>query len=31
MKFLNINIARFDAYKLDGVQVVADAKETLEN
>ncbi|OOF59218.1 3D-(3,5/4)-trihydroxycyclohexane-1,2-dione acylhydrolase (decyclizing) [Rodentibacter myodis] len=28
--FLNINIARFDAYKLDGVQVVADAKETLE-
>ena len=30
VKFLNINIARFDAYKLDGVQVVADAKETLE-
>ncbi|VTU09556.1 acetolactate synthase 3 catalytic subunit [Actinobacillus porcinus] len=28
--FLNINIARFDAYKLDGVQVTADAKETLE-
>ena len=30
VKFLNINVARFDAYKLDGVQVVADAKETLE-
>ena len=30
VKFLNINIARFDAYKLDGIQVVADAKETLE-
>lgn len=30
MKFLNINVARFDAYKLDGIQVVADAKETLE-
>ncbi|OOF39413.1 3D-(3,5/4)-trihydroxycyclohexane-1,2-dione acylhydrolase (decyclizing) [Rodentibacter mrazii] len=29
-KYLNINIARFDAYKLDGVQVVADAKKTLE-
>lgn len=28
--YLNINIARFDAYKLDGVQVTADAKETLE-
>ncbi|QLB20786.1 3D-(3,5/4)-trihydroxycyclohexane-1,2-dione acylhydrolase (decyclizing) [Vespertiliibacter pulmonis] len=28
--FLNINIARFDAYKLDGIQVVADAKQTLE-
>ncbi|WP_273384049.1 3D-(3,5/4)-trihydroxycyclohexane-1,2-dione acylhydrolase (decyclizing), partial [Actinobacillus porcinus] len=28
--FLNINIARFDAYKLDGIQVTADAKETLE-
>ncbi|RDE88810.1 3D-(3,5/4)-trihydroxycyclohexane-1,2-dione acylhydrolase (decyclizing) [Aggregatibacter aphrophilus] len=26
VKFLNINVARFDAYKLDGVQVVADAK-----
>ena len=30
VKFLNINVARFDAYKLDGVQVVADSKETLE-
>ncbi|BFU59883.1 MULTISPECIES: 3D-(3,5/4)-trihydroxycyclohexane-1,2-dione acylhydrolase (decyclizing) [Rodentibacter] len=30
VSFLNINIARFDAYKLDGIQVVADAKETLE-
>ncbi|QPB42513.1 3D-(3,5/4)-trihydroxycyclohexane-1,2-dione acylhydrolase (decyclizing) [Rodentibacter haemolyticus] len=30
VSFLNINIARFDAYKLDGVQVVADAKKTLE-
>lgn len=30
VKYLNINIARFDAYKLDGTQVVADAKETLE-
>ncbi|MGQ0287479.1 3D-(3,5/4)-trihydroxycyclohexane-1,2-dione acylhydrolase (decyclizing) [Pasteurellaceae bacterium 22721_9_1] len=29
VSFLNINIARFDAYKLDGVQVTADAKETL--
>lgn len=29
-KYLNINIARFDAYKLDGTQVVADAKKTLE-
>ena len=28
--FLNINIARFDAYKLDGVQVSADAKATLQ-
>lgn len=28
--FLNINVARFDAYKLDGVQVVADAKQTLD-
>lgn len=30
VKFLNINVARFDAYSLDGVQVTADAKETLE-
>ena len=29
--YLNINVARFDAYKLDGVQVTADAKKTLEN
>lgn len=28
--FLNINVARFDAYKLDGEQVVADAKAALE-
>ncbi len=28
--YLNINAARFDAYKLDGVQVTADAKKTLE-
>lgn len=28
--YLNINAARFDAYKLDGVQITADAKETLE-
>lgn len=28
--FLNINIANFDAYKLDGLQVVADAKVALE-
>ncbi|MFA9498900.1 3D-(3,5/4)-trihydroxycyclohexane-1,2-dione acylhydrolase (decyclizing) [Mannheimia sp. E30BD] len=30
VQFLNINVARFDAYKLDGVQIVADAKATLE-
>ena len=30
VQFLNINIARFDAYKLDGVQVTADAKATLQ-
>lgn len=29
VSFLNINIARFDAYKLDGVQLVADAKVAL--
>jgi len=28
--FLNINAAEFDAYKLDAVKVVADAKEALE-
>lgn len=27
--FLNINISRFDAYKLDGVQLVGDARATL--
>ncbi|OOF69445.1 3D-(3,5/4)-trihydroxycyclohexane-1,2-dione acylhydrolase (decyclizing) [Rodentibacter caecimuris] len=30
VSFLNINIARFDAYKLDAVQIVADAGKTLE-
>ncbi|SFD76355.1 3D-(3,5/4)-trihydroxycyclohexane-1,2-dione hydrolase [Bacillus sp. OV194] len=29
-KFLNINVNRFQAYKLDAFQVVADAKTTLE-
>ncbi|GBU08937.1 acetolactate synthase isozyme I large subunit [Gammaproteobacteria bacterium] len=29
-KFLNINIAAFDAGKMEGIQVVADAKITLE-
>jgi len=28
--FLNINIAPFDAYKMDGVRMVADAKAALE-
>ena len=28
--FLNINVSEFHAYKLDGVQVVADAKVALE-
>ncbi|PSA90200.1 3D-(3,5/4)-trihydroxycyclohexane-1,2-dione acylhydrolase (decyclizing) [Bacillus atrophaeus] len=28
-KFLNINVSRMQAYKLDAFQVVADAKETL--
>jgi len=28
--FVNINVASFDAYKLDGIRVVADAKSTLE-
>lgn len=27
---ININVAEFDAYKLDGIQIVADAKEGLE-
>ncbi|QYF82274.1 3D-(3,5/4)-trihydroxycyclohexane-1,2-dione acylhydrolase (decyclizing) [Brevibacterium sp. PAMC21349] len=30
-KFLNINVSRLQTYKLDGFQVVADAKEALEN
>lgn len=29
-KFLNINVSRLQAYKLDAFQVVADAKLTLE-
>ncbi|MCT8579643.1 3D-(3,5/4)-trihydroxycyclohexane-1,2-dione acylhydrolase (decyclizing) [Glaesserella parasuis] len=29
VSFLNVNIARFDAYKLDGVQMVSDAKQTI--
>ncbi|AFC29127.1 thiamine pyrophosphate enzyme, central domain family [Paenibacillus mucilaginosus 3016] len=29
-KFLNINVSRMQAYKLDAVQVVADAKVTLQ-
>ncbi|MEN1986530.1 3D-(3,5/4)-trihydroxycyclohexane-1,2-dione acylhydrolase (decyclizing) [Paenibacillus hubeiensis] len=28
-KFLNINVSRMQAYKLDGLQLVADAKEAL--
>lgn len=28
--YLNINVAAFDAYKLDGVKVIADAKAALE-
>ncbi|MFQ1047820.1 3D-(3,5/4)-trihydroxycyclohexane-1,2-dione acylhydrolase (decyclizing) [Avibacterium paragallinarum] len=31
VSYLNINVSRFDAYKLDGVQITADAKKTLEN
>lgn len=31
VKFLNINVSRFDSYKLDGIQVVADAKVALES
>jgi 3D-(3,5/4)-trihydroxycyclohexane-1,2-dione acylhydrolase (decyclizing) len=30
VKFLNINVAGFDAYKLDAVKVIADAKVALE-
>lgn len=30
VNFLNINIARFDAYKLDGIQIISDAKKALE-
>lgn len=30
VRFININIATFDAYKLDGVRVTADAKEALD-
>lgn len=30
VKFLNINISRFQAYKLDAFQVVADARVTLQ-
>lgn len=30
VSFLNINVSEFHAYKLDGVQVVADAKVALE-
>lgn len=29
VSYLNINVSSFDAYKLDGVQVVADAREAL--
>ncbi|GAA3330891.1 hypothetical protein GCM10020331_085240 [Ectobacillus funiculus] len=29
-KFLNINVSRMQAYKLDAFPVVADAKSTLE-
>lgn len=31
IKFLNINVSRLQTYKLDGFQVVADAKVALEN
>ncbi len=30
VKFVNINISRFDAYKMDGIQVVSDAKAAVE-
>jgi len=29
VSFLNINVSNFDSYKLDGVQLVADAREAL--
>ncbi|MEM6161231.1 3D-(3,5/4)-trihydroxycyclohexane-1,2-dione acylhydrolase (decyclizing) [Erwinia sp. P6884] len=29
VSFLNINVSNFDAWKLDGVQIVADAREAL--
>lgn len=29
VEFININVAEFDAYKLDAVKIVADAKEAL--
>ena len=29
VSFININVSNFDSYKLDGVQVVADAREAL--
>lgn len=29
IRFININVSNFDAYKLDAVQVVADAREAL--
>lgn len=30
VEFLNINITPFDAYKLDGIKVIADAKDALD-
>ncbi len=30
VKFLNINVSRMQSYKLDGIQIVADAKATLQ-
>ncbi len=30
VEFLNINVSRFDAYKLDGIQITADAKAALQ-
>lgn len=29
VSYININVSNFDAYKLDAVQVVADAQEAL--